>query len=381
MKAYTTGLATLACLGLAGGAQAGGIDRSGQDIALIFEEGNYAEIGFARTWTDVGGDDLRQAPGAPFFGYDSGQGYGDVAGDFDLLRFGLKYDVNDKLSVIFLGGEDYGVDVSYPEAAGSMFGGTYAKADSYTLSLVGRYHIDSNFSLHGGLRYQRADGSIGLSGLAYGKVAGYEVDLDSDEAWGYLIGGAYERKDIALRVALTYFSEIAHDFATTETLNGASLGASEKTRVKTPRAVNLDLQTGVAPDWLVFGQIRWVDHSQFTVEPEVFTALTNTGLVNLDDSVTYTLGVGHRFSDSFSGSLAYIYDQVDGDSLVSPLAPTHGSQALRVGAKYTIGQVDLSAGLRYTWLGDAEAQTAEIARADFSGNEAVSVGVKVGYRF
>ncbi|WP_172328689.1 outer membrane protein transport protein [Mangrovicoccus sp. HB161399] len=378
MKAFYTGLA---CLGMAGAAQAGGIDRSGQDVALIFEDGNYAEIGVARTWTSVKGNDLAQSPPGFPFPYDSGADYGDVAGDFDLLRFGLKYDVSDRVSVILTGGEDYGVDVRYANEPNSLLGGTFAEADSYTLSLIGRYHIDTNFSFHGGLRYQRADGSIGLSGLAYGPYSGYEVNLSSDDGYGYLIGGAYERPEIALRVALTYFSEIEHEFGTKETMDGASLGSSDKTKVKTPRAVNLDFQTGVAPSWMVFGQLRWVDHSQFTVEPEIFKEMTGGGLVSLDDSMTYTLGVGHRFTDSFAASLAYIYDEVDGDSLVSPLAPTHGSQAVRLGGKYTVGKVDISGGVRYTWLGDAKAQTAQVARADFSGNEAVSVGIKIGYRF
>ncbi|MBE3637654.1 OmpP1/FadL family transporter [Mangrovicoccus algicola] len=378
MKAIITGFAWL---GAAAAAQAGGIDRSGQEVGLLFEQGNYVELGFARTWPDVSGRDVAQPQGLPFFGYNSGQGYDDVAADFDLLRFGLKYDLNERISLIFMGGEDFGVDVDYNEAAGSMLGGTFAEADSYTLSLIGRYRIDDRFSLHGGIRRQTADGSIGLSGLGYGAVSGYEVKLDSDEGYGYLLGGAYERPDIALLVAVTYFSEIEHEFDTRETLGGTSLGTSGKTKVKTPRALNLDLQTGIAPDWLAFGQIRWVDHSQFKVEPEQFTALTGTGLVSLDDSITYTIGLGHRFTEAFSASLAYIYDDVDGDDMVSPLAPTHGSQALRLGGKYTIGAVDISAGLRYTWLGDAKAQTADVARADFSGNEAVSLGVKVGYRF
>lgn len=374
-------LAGLAFAGLASAAHAGGIDRSGQPVDLIFEEGNYVELGFARTWPSVSGDDIAQAPGAPFFGYDSGQGYDDVARDFDLLRFGVKYDVTDKVSVFVIGGEDYGVDVKYDRATGSLLGGTYAWANSYTLTMGGRYHLNDNVSVHAGLRREWAEGAIGLGGLAYSSSNGYEVDLSDNVAWGWMAGAAYERKEIALRVALTYFSEIEHAFETEETLNGASLGTSAKTDVKTPRSVNLDFQTGVAPDWLVFGQVHWVDHSQFTVEPERFTALTGRTLVSLDDSTTYTLGVGHRFTDSLSGSLAYIYDNVDGDDLVSPLAPTHGSQALRLGAKYTIGAVDIQGGLRYTWLGDAKAQTADTARADFSDNEAVSLGIKVGYRF
>ncbi|MEV8466699.1 outer membrane protein transport protein [Fluviibacterium sp. DFM31] len=372
-----------AIVGLAGAAQAGGIDRSGQPMDLLFKDGNYLEFTAVRTIPDVSGTDIAQSPPGFPIPYDSGVSYNDVADAFNDLRFGIKYDFNEKFSLAFMGGEDYGVDILYPEETGSLLGGTLADANSYALALVGRYHVNENFSLHAGVRRQTADGKIGLGGLAYGRVSGYEVNLSQDSAWGYIVGGAYERPEIGLRVALTYNSKITHSFKTTETLNGASLGNSKNTDVDIPQSVNLDFQTGVAEDTLVFGQIRWVDHSQFTVDPEFFTALTGTGLVKVDNSTTYTLGVGHRFTDQISASIAYIYDDVYGDDLVSPLAPTHGSQALRLGATYRVNQVEFAAGLRYTWLGDAFAETGtpDVARADFSGNSAVSVGLRVGYFF
>lgn len=380
-------------LGAASGAYAGGIDRSGQPIDIIFKDGNYAELSFARTNPNVSGNDIAQAPPGFPIPYSSGQSYNDVADSFDMFRFGLKYQINEKFSVAFTGGEDYGVDIQYPESSGSiltgdasLLGGTTAIADSYTLSLIGRYHLNDNLSFHGGVRRQTSDGQIALGGLAYGRLNGYGVELDSDSAWGYLVGAAYEKPEIALRVALTYYSKITHKFGTTETLRGASLGPSEDTETDIPQAINLDFQTGIAEDTLLFAQVRWVDHSQFTVNPSAFQSITPEGtqLVSLDDSTTYTIGVGRRFTDEFSASIAYIYDDVYGDDLVSPLAPTHGSQALRIGASYMFNDnVELSAGLRYTWLGDALAETGtpDVARADFSDNEAISFGMKVGFYF
>jgi hypothetical protein len=54
-----------------------------------------------------------------------------------------------------------------------------------------------------------------------------------------------------------------------------------------------------------------------------------------------------------------------------------------LGASYRTGPVELSGGVRYTWLGDAKPETGtpDVARANFSDNDAVSVGLKLGYYF
>ncbi len=64
-------------------AQAGGLDRSGQPITLIFEEGNYAEFSVSRTNPDVEGTDLTNQN--PF-----GTPTGNVAQDFNQVGAGVK---------------------------------------------------------------------------------------------------------------------------------------------------------------------------------------------------------------------------------------------------------------------------------------------------
>lgn len=357
----------------AGGASAGGIDRSGQPMALLFKKGNYAEISGSKTSPDVSGTGV-----SPFT-----DDYDDVADDFTSYGFGIKYDVNEKLSVALMGSEDFGTDIAYDgSSASTWLGGTSAEANTYALTLMARYKLDDNWSVHGGVRRDVADGDISLGGLAYGPVNGYNVKLDSDVGYGYLIGGAYEIPEIAFRLAVTYNSRIRHDFKSTETLNGASLGDSDDTQVDTPQSVNIDFQTGVAERTLVFANIRWAEWSEFEIAPEVFNSVTDAGLVSLEDTTTYTLGVGHRFTDRFAGSAAFIYEAA-GDELVSPLRPTTGYKAIALGASYRMDQYEISGGVRYTWLGDAKPETGtpDVARADFTDNEAISVGIRFGYYF
>ena len=322
----------------AGTAFAGGIDRSGQGIGVIFEKGNYAELSFGMVKPEVGGNDVA------LFG---GRATGDIAGDYGSFGLAYKADINDKLSYALILDQPFGADVRYPDvtlSGGSVaLGGTMVDTSATALTALLRYKFDDRISVYGGLRAQHASGDVHLSGLAYGLVNGYNVHLDGDTGLGYTVGAAYEIPDIALRVALTYSSKIKHELNTTETFAGALAGLSgtSVTTVETPQSVNLDIQSGIAKDTLVFGQIRWVDWSDFDIDPLNFTTVTNGGsfvkgggLVDLDDSVTYTLGVGRKFNDNWSGAFSMSYEK-KGDPLVSPLSATNGKFGVTLAASYT----------------------------------------------
>ncbi|WP_293572758.1 outer membrane protein transport protein [Phaeobacter sp.] len=381
MKYY---LATSAALALAtGSAFASGLDRTGQPVGIIFEEGTYAEFSVATTAVDLSGNDRATSTvGTPLNPFQSATG--DVGDRFNMFAAGYKRDLNDQLSFALIYNQPWGVDVNYPVGQSLLLGGTQAEANSNSLTALLRYKFNENFSVHGGIRYQEIDGQINLAGGAYSSIGGqYNVRVNKDGAFGWVAGVAYEIPDIALRAALTYSSEIEHDFSLTETfVTGASAGTSTKT--KTPQSVNLDLQTGIAKDTLLFGGIRWAEHSvtDLVVPGLSAQAGRSIDLIDLDDSVTYTLGVGRKFNENWSGSLAVIYADVDGDNLVSPLAPTHSFEAIRLGIQYTQDKMKISAGIRYTRLGDAVAAPGgQVGVADFVDNDAVSFGLKVGYSF
>ncbi|PWR02964.1 transporter [Meridianimarinicoccus roseus] len=403
--------ATIAALAAAAAttASAGGIDRAANNNDIIFRSGNYAEIGISRTIPDVTGTDR---PSALPRRYE----YDGVADSFTLVNFGIKYDLNDRLSLAFTGQQDYGSDINYDGNPGTSFlGGTSAVADTYALSLLARYKLTENFSVHGGLRADRADGKIRLDGLAYGgptvfgptgaplsaaqvsalsggarnsnAVSGYQVELDEDWGYGYQLGAAYEVPEIALRLAVTYTSKITHDFGTTESFS-ASGGRSATftggtTSVDTPQSVNVNLQSGVAKNTLVFANYRWADWSEFKINPDQFRRATGAQLVSIDDAHTYEIGVAHRFTPAFAARASVVRDIVDGDNLVSPLSPTKGYTAFAVGGSYTVGSVEYSAGVRYFLLGDAQPETGtpDVARADFTDNDAIAFGFKIGYSF
>ena len=355
---------------LAGNAQAGGIDRSGQSIAALFEAGNYAELSFGSVDPSVSG--RLQAPLPP-------AASGDMASSYSQAGFAYKHQFNDRVSAALILDQPFGADVSYPNGTGYPLAGTTAEFDADALTLLGRYRFDGGFSLHAGLRHQRVSANSTLQGIIPG---GYTVRGARDSGTGYVLGGAYERPDIALRVALTYNSTIETTHATVETVGGAVVSTTP-TRIETPESVNLDFQTGIAPGTLLFGGVRWVNWTAFDISPAFYSSPAGVGqpfLSYSDDTYTYTLGVGRKFSDTWSGSITASYEKSDG-GFQSNLGPTDGKFGLTVGAKYTQGAMSISGGLNYTWVGDARTSLGNPPTSRFADDDAVGVGVKIGYHF
>lgn len=360
----TSILAAAALLGSTALAQAGAIDRSGQSITALFEKGRYAEFSFASISPDTSG------VGTPFSGT-PGAATGDITPSY--LQFGAAYkaDLNDQLSYAIIYDQPYGADVSYP-ASGYALAGTQAEFSSHGLTGLLRYKMPSNFSVHGGIRVQTIDTSIAIPARGYAAVG------DGDTALGYVLGVAYEKPEIALRVSLTYNSKIKHDVATLENRALASI-----TEVETPQSVNLEFQTGVAKDTLVFGGVRWTDFSAFDITPVGYaTANGGASLLSYSDDVyTWTLGVGRKLSDTWAVSASVGYEKSNG-GFASNLGPTDGNKSLALAAVYTKDNMKITSGIRYVNIGDAQSSFDGVnAASNFDDNHAVAIGVKIGYTF
>ena len=115
------------------------------------------------------------------------------------------------------------------------------------------------------------------------------------------------------------------------------------------------------------------------VAPDFFRSRGGS-LTDIEDGYSYTLGLGRQFTDNFAGSISVNYEEEE-DPLVSPLAPTNGSLSITVGGAYTMDNVELSGGISYVSLGDAQPETSDTARADFTDNSAVGVGLQIATKF
>ena len=364
-----------AALSLAAGAtHAGGLDRTYTPVDILYEDGNYAELSFGFVSPELSGSDLL------------GNQISNVADEFSLFGAGVKLEFGGPFSFALLYDQPYGADTQYGgNPATTMLGGTGADAETQALTALLKYQANERVSLYGGLRAVRAEGEITLSGLAYGPANGYNVKFSSDTGVGYVLGGAYEIPDIAFRAALTYHSAVDLDMNSIENIPVTAGGPgfpipTAATNTETPQSIALDVQTGIAANTLLFGGIRWSEWSAFTLTPPLLGA----NLAQLDDVTTYEIGIGRKFNDKLSASIAISYEEGGSDNLVSPLAPTNGQTAISVGAKYKISDaVSLSGGVRYTMFGNAlpETGTPDTPRGSFRSNDAISAGLKLGINF
>lgn len=350
-------------LGTTSLAQAGGIDRSGQGISILFEPGRTLELSYGHAVPTIEGTDAALQP------------TGDVAGDYSQISMGYKADLTDSLSYAVIIDQPFGADIFY--SGGLVLPGTTAQAESHAATVMLRYKLGNGFAVHGGLRAERADAFIALAGGAYGGLSGYDVTFGTDVGYGYAIGASYEIPDIALRVALTYNSTLKHDFDTVENVPGLGVVPST-TDVTIPQSVNLDVQSGIATNTLAFGSVRWVQWSQLEITPFAL----GENLVELDDTVTWTAGVGHKFNETWSGAASVSYERPI-DPAVSPLAPTNGRAGVSLAAIYSQDNMKITTAVNYTKIGDSVPTlgTPPTGVASMSGNSVVGVGVKVAFQF
>jgi long-subunit fatty acid transport protein len=361
----------------AGTAFAGGIERTNQVVGIIFQEGTYAELSFGYVDPSVSGTMTAFSP-------TPGAASGNMVKSYTLAGAAFRMDINDQLSFGLIFDQPYGADVSYPANTSYFARGSTAELDANALTAVLRYEFAGNYDIYGGLRYQtlEAKAFIPFVTPVPGTTAPYQVTGDRDGGLGWLIGAAYEVPEIALRVALTYNSSIEHELETSES---SFFGPSTSvTPIETPQSVNLDFQTGIAADTLLFAAVRWVDWSEFDISPVDYGRLTSgASLVSYDsDTTTYVLGIGRRINEQWSVSGRVSHEEPTG-GFASNLGPTDGQTTVALAAQYTVGQTQISAGVSYTDIGDAEttAGGTGLPVADFSGNSAWGAGIRIGYTF
>jgi long-chain fatty acid transport protein len=333
-------------------ATAGGIDRSGQGIGVIFEDGDYAELNFGSVMPDVSGTGLNNTG-------DGTTGSGNVTPDYSQLGMAYKSQVNEQVSIAVIYDQPFGADVDYDTGSTYLLGTTNAQVESDGVTAVVRYEINPSFSFHGGLRYVQANGVYDVT-----FPDPYTSIYSKDGGVGYVVGGAYERDDIAMRIALTYSSEIDLELDGTDGDLSTTL----------PESINLNFQTGIAADTLLFGSVRYVAWDGFSLDDS-----SEGSILSYDDDVyTYNIGVGRRLSESFAVSFSVGYEKSTGEE-IGNLGPTDGFISYQVGGAYMMDSgIEVSGGVRYVDIGDA---TTELIFSDFSDNDAVAVGLKLAYNF
>ena len=359
-------LAVALSIAVTGAVQAGGVERTTQSVGILFEVGRYAEFSIGSVSPTVSGTGINTTA----TGIVSS---GNMASDYTSASLGYKQNIGNNFDVALVIDQPNGADVSYPTGTDYFYSGSTATLDSTALTGLMRYKFPTNVSLIGGLRLSSLGGNVSLPGRAIGAPPSvtYTLDVAQDQELGYVVGIAYEKPEIALRTSLTYNSELKHEFSDVKEMGGISLPFS----TTLPKSVNLEFQSGVAKDTLVFGSVRWVDWTVFDIKP---FGLGGASLVDFsDDRVTYNLGVGRKLNDDWSAAVSLGYESTKGGTSGN-LAPTDGFKSVGVGVSYKMKKAKVTAGVRYVDIGDATTST---IGSTFKDNKAVGVGLKVGYTF
>ena len=384
---------------------AAGLDRSGQSIAAFLQPGNYFEAGISILDPEVKGKDI------------SGNKTGDMASDYYFPHAALKIQATDHFSVGLIYDQPFGADAEY--SGNNTFvenrpvpfqGGTSVTVDTQNLNLIFGYQPNENWNLYAGAVYQTVDGTVLLRGTTYSVFNGYDFRTGEDESVGWLAGVAYQIPEIALKASVTYRSEIEHKMNASEQFNAAgmtgnagldglmtALNSSEgETKLTTPQSVNIDFQTGIMANTVAFANVRWVDWSNFKVQPYNFAKLSKVvgqnptinkpngfNLIDYkEDQISATVGVGRKFNERWGGNVSVGWDSGAGNP-VTTLGPTEGFWSVGTGVRFSPAEnYFIGAGVKYFWLGDADAVTGAHSNAGkFTNNDAIAYGLNIGYKF
>jgi long-subunit fatty acid transport protein len=291
------------------------------------------------------------------------------------LGFAYKNELSDQLSIALIIDQPYGGNVDYPTGTNYFAAGATAEVNSTAITGLVKYQVNDNTSVYGGLRYQTIKSEVEIPAQPY------TLETESTSGLGFVVGAAYEMPEIALRVALTYSSEIDHE---QDTLENDVLPTV--TEFNSPQSINLDFQTGVAQDTLVFGSIRWAEWSSFAFTPAGYAGATSgSSLLSYDDdTITYNLGVGRRINDEFSAFASIGYEAATG-GYSGNLGPTDGFTSIGLGGTYQIQEnLKVTGGIRYVLVGDTKVASPFDPSADgavFEDNTALGGGLQITYNF
>lgn len=390
------------------GAFAAALDRSGQSVSAFLQPGNYFEAGISVLDPTVKGQSTA-ATGS--------QNISDMGGDYQFYNAALKLQLTDYLSFGLIYDQPFGADAEYHDSTlfTNAAGNTKVEVDTQNISMLFGVQPIKNVNLYAGGVYQTVKGGVQLRGAGYGGInafGGYNADIPEDSAAGWLAGIAYQIPEIALKASLTYRSEIEHSVNIKESaipsanpvpsiINNPALAgkpATGSTDITTPQSVNLDLQTGIMANTVAFANVRWVNWKDFAIRPYAFGVASGVAGPSLgqpngfdliaytDDQISATVGVGRKLNDKWAGNVSVGWDSGAGNP-VSTLGPTEGYWNVGLGVQYSpADNYFIAGGVKYFWLGDAKAQSAAQFNtdnyvADFTGNNAIAYGMKIGYKF
>jgi long-chain fatty acid transport protein len=287
--------------GLAGAANAGGLEASGYNWDLLFDPAPYAARAngtFVRVDQDVRSDATGNV----------------VSTTPDQWRYlaGVKGSITDDARCLVTATNPWGTGVERTDEGALLnpfgpraFSETLTSLDAGLTCAYGFEVGSGTLSAIGGISYQSLRYEAALPTLGAPTIPS-TLDLDGSGI-GWRAGVAYEIPEIALRATAIYTSAIDYELdGTLTTPIGAAASSAEAT---VPQTFEVKAQTGVAPGWLVLGGIKWVDWSVLQNIDLNLGGNPSQRPFLYRDGVTVTLGGAHVLNEQVTLSAALVYDR------------------------------------------------------------------------
>ncbi|MFC5755563.1 outer membrane protein transport protein [Rhizobium sp. GCM10022189] len=347
VRMFSRGVTSLIILSaVASPSFAGGLERGGYNIDQLFDTSPFSfqsgvtYVSPQRKLTDVRDTDTSASPGGG--NLNNRPDTADETANYTIPYIGFKAGFADTIDCL--------VDYSEPFGGHSNPGLNWAGANNnieteiktrnYGGTCSYRFDVGpGQLRIIGGAFYQEVEGFkerlVSTVPLLFGTGTGIgRLDLE-DSGWGWRAGVAYEIPEYAMRMSLVYNSRVKYDNLTgtvdltqvtapVPPLNAAPYGSVTPVfgSAEAPDSLELKLQSGIAPDWLAFGSVKWTNWSVLQSVPfcptstKGLAACTSGGateLTSLDllyrDGWTITGGVGHKFNDQWAGAVSLTWDR------------------------------------------------------------------------
>ncbi len=313
-------------------ALAGGLERGGYNIDLLFDTSRFAAEATATfVMPQRKLKNVQDTITGPDGNLGTTYGYKTTADDSENYwspRLGFKVGLTDYADCMIDYSQPYGAHTK----PGSRWAGandnieTKVNSDNYALTCSYRFDVGpGQLRVIGGASYLDMDGFkerllVAPEALALGGLPGNGIgrlDLEGD-GWGWRAGMAYEIPEYAFRASLMYYSQVKlNDVTGTVDLTQVPIGnplagtvVPVEGSANMPDALELKVQSGIAQDWLAFGSVKWTDWSQLQRISFYNSGVEITSLdLGYRDGWTITGGIGHKFNDQWSGAVSVTWDR------------------------------------------------------------------------
>ncbi len=381
-KHISKGFIALAALGaFQAPALAGGFSRGEADTDIFFDPGRFVARGgvtYVNPRRDF--DTIAGANGTD----------GVISDDYAIPSFAAKFELTDNLACAatytqpFGGSSTYGTQAQAADsAADDPAGPLPGNAASKKKFTTNEYGLACDVKIQAGPGNIHFIGGGFLQSFVYKQNTLYgDLTLKDDSAPGYRLGVAYEIEEYALRAQLMYRSEVKHeaDGHFTPGILAGVIGAGDRSsdgEGKLPQSLELSLQSGIAPGWLVYGSVKWTDWSVLQTLDYNIDAL---GPQQLEffwrDGWTVQAGVGHAFNEKVSGTINVTWDKGVGTG-ADIMSDTW---TVAAGAGIKAGPGELRVGAAISYMTEGSQSVAKGANFDATANGDWAYALSGSYR-